>query len=471
MIRAFKADRAWFDIRVAHLDLKGVPPTFERLIQWLDVIAAARYNAVLIEWEDSFPWSFNRQLQSPTAYTPQQVEQFMQACKTRHIQVIPLVQCLGHMEMLLSLPEYASMCEVPGRCDVLNVLAPGAAELVRQMIDDVLALCPDVHYFHLGGDEAWTLGTHCDTRAFIDRHGKDVLYMQHIQPLVDHLEQHRIRPILWHDMMVSWSDQQLVELAEQVDLMFWFYMGHPADADEDCSHHARHIDRFRQHGMRLWCAGAFKGADRLDGDLPVFENRHDNAMAWAEIQPTVGFVGAVATGWSRYNTCSLQTCPLDASLDTLVDVGLIFHDGPSADKNKVAWKTVLKSVGQFKQFERCHQLLTDLSHARKHAWENVALLRQLQVTAMQDPRRRNSPDLIKCFGYLRNHIDEALAIGQSMRHQFSGLIPTLWINRYLDERIVPLVEELRELEQIQQNVDDLVNEMHSNPSPFTVLNA
>jgi hexosaminidase len=460
MIRAFKTGKAWFDIRVLHLDLKGVPPTFERLLALLDVITAARYNAVLIEWEDMFPWSFNPQMQSPTAYTPDQVRQLMRACSDRGIEVIPLVQCLGHMEMPLSLPEYASMREVPGRSDVLYVLAKGAGELVEQMIDDVLCLCPDIKYFHLGGDEAWTFGTHPDTQAFIERHGKDTLYMQHIQPLIDHLSHLDIRPILWHDMMVMWPQQQLQSLAQQVDLMFWAYMGHPADVDENCSHHARHLDRFKQCGVRLWCAGAFKGADQCDGDLPDFSNRHINALAWATLHSTNTFVGAVATGWSRYNTCSVQTCPIDASLDTLVDVGLIFHDGPTAGQHINTWQAALQKTGQLSVFKQCQQTLARLCHARKHAWENVALLRQLQVTARQDSRRLNSPDLIKCFGYLQEHLDALSAAGQQMRRVFAGLIPGIWIDRYLDERALPLFEEMCALKRIQCEIDSLVSEMH-----------
>ncbi|MHB1155916.1 MAG: hypothetical protein ACYC26_03650 [Phycisphaerales bacterium] len=64
----FTAASAAFTLRGVHLDLKGVPPTFERLLSLLDVFAAARYNVLLVEWEDSFPWTVDLRFRSETAY-------------------------------------------------------------------------------------------------------------------------------------------------------------------------------------------------------------------------------------------------------------------------------------------------------------------------------------------------------------------------------------------------------------------
>jgi hypothetical protein len=54
-------------------------------------------------------------------------------------------------------------------------------------MDDVLTLMPNVKRFHLGGDEAWVFGTHPDTKKYISKHGKDGLYLHHVEPLLDKL--------------------------------------------------------------------------------------------------------------------------------------------------------------------------------------------------------------------------------------------------------------------------------------------
>src|SRR5690606_39634017 len=54
------------------------------------------------------------------------------------LELIPLVQCLGHMETPLSLPDYKHLRELPHDSYVLNPLAAGARELVQKMVDDVV---------------------------------------------------------------------------------------------------------------------------------------------------------------------------------------------------------------------------------------------------------------------------------------------------------------------------------------------
>ncbi len=177
-------------IRALHLDLKGLPPTFGRLLELLRSIAAAGYNAVLVEWEDCFPWTVDARFRSPTAFSREQVAEFLAAAARLKLEVIPLVQTLGHMETFLSAPEFARLREVPENNDALNPLAEGAGDLVVSLIKDVLAAMPGIRHFHLGGDEAWSFGMNPQTKAFIDNHGggaagKAALYLHHVEPLLD----------------------------------------------------------------------------------------------------------------------------------------------------------------------------------------------------------------------------------------------------------------------------------------------
>ena len=77
----------------------------------------------------------------------------------------------------------------------------------------------------------------------------------------------------------------------------------------------------------MWGAGAYKGADGHSGDLPDPTRRQENALAWAELTTRFNFDGLIATAWSRYSTHMVQNEPIDAALDTLVLLGVIFHDG------------------------------------------------------------------------------------------------------------------------------------------------
>lgn len=369
----FAKEKSSLPKRGVHLDLKGLPPTPERFVSLLNLFAAARYNVVLIEWEDSFPWTVDEKFRSPTAYTPEDIRRFREAAAGLGLEIIPLVQCLGHMETPLSVPGYERLREVPDIASGLNPLAPGARDLIQRMVDDVLALLPDVKHFHLGGDEAVTLGQHPDTKAYINKHGKGALYLQHVGPILDQLNERKIRPILWHDMMIDWDSAALKSLAGRADLMVWGYQG---NLDENAGHYSTiYIQRFKEHGVTQWGATAFKGCERgwerHTADRPVISEREKNAKAWAGIAQRYGFVGVVATGWSRWSVDTLQCEPIDGALDSLVDVAVILHDGQPPAGGVAACVAAMSTIGEHKRFLACKTAMERLTDVRYRGWQTI----------------------------------------------------------------------------------------------------
>ena len=147
--------------------------------------------------------------------------------------------------------------EVPDEIDVINPLASGARNLIGSLVEEVVSATPGVRRFHLGGDEAWTFGTHAETRAFIERQGKGALYLHHVGPILDALNSAGIRPQLWHDMMKDWDNGSLTELGRKSDLVLWGYSGHP---ERDMGEHINEtiiIERFKANGITMWGATAW----------------------------------------------------------------------------------------------------------------------------------------------------------------------------------------------------------------------
>jgi hexosaminidase len=430
-------------IRALHLDLKGVPPTHHRLLGILELAAAAGYNAILVEWEDMFPWTVDERFRCETAYTAAQVQAFHEAALKLGLEIIPLVQCLGHMETPLSVSDYKHLREVPYRSDGLNPLARGARELVERMIDDVLALSPGVRYFHLGGDEARTLGMNPETAAYVKAHGKGQLYLQHVEPILDRLAERNIRPILWSDMFHDWPDADIKHIAGKADLCPWGYGGHP----DDWQYHSatKYIKRFGENGATLWGATAYKGATSHSADLCDFAQQQDNALAWTDVAKRFGMKGLIATAWSRHSTHHLQTQPIDACLDSLVNVGLILQNAKAPGMD--ACMDVLRRTCNDVRFEACKAAMEKLTGLRQWAWTAVRDLREQIVLETADPRRRESGAAMVFLIDLKRHLEvggpEAYSMVQSA---FAGLIEPVWIQRYLQDRIEPLMEELGSLE-------------------------
>lgn len=431
-------------VRGVHFDLKGLPPTPARWMELLDLLQAMRFNAVLVEWEDTFPWTVDERFRCETAHTPDEIREFAAASAARGIELIPLVQCLGHMETPLNVPGYEGLREVAAQSMVLNPLADGAGELVAAMVDDVLALLPGTQHFHLGGDEAWSFGTHPDTAAYIAEHGKGALYLHHVEPLLQLLNARGIRPILWHDMMREWDADALARLRDQADLCVWGYQGHPDEVDRHYS--SKVTARFAEHGLTLWGGTAYKGADGHDSDLPVPANRELNGLAWAEVAQRFGMQGVFTTAWSRYSTHDVQCEPIDAALDCLLLHAVILHDGQSPEGGIASCREALAATTEGQRPAQLREALGRLANARKRGWATVPILRQWVVMATLDSRRRTSGTGISRLTSLQAAVEAAELAAADVRVWMEGLVPTVWVERYLAERVEPLKVELAELE-------------------------
>jgi hexosaminidase len=451
----FRKSEPVFEKRGVHLDLKGLPPTPGRMVELLKLFAAMRYNVVLVEWEDSFPWSVDERFRSPTAYTPEDVALFVKTADELGLELIPLVQCLGHMETPLSIEDYHHLRERPDSEQSLNPLAEGARKLVQDMVDDVMKLMPDVKHFHLGGDEAWAFGSHPDTKKYVEEHGKGALYLHHVEPILDGLNERGIRPILWHDMMTEWESDALTALAKKCDLMPWVYGGDPADAGKHCN--SEILNRFKEHGFTQWAGTAYKGAEGYDSDVPDIPLHTENAKAWADLGPRFGFVGSVATAWSRYSVDTVQCNPIDSSLDSMLDVAVILHDGEQADGGVEACVEALADVGEKERFEACRDVMCELARLRREGWEKVQHARQVAVLGRMDERRtsaRNPRLGLWAIVRLNTIVKKLDAVAEQMRASFAGLMDSLWIEEYLKTRIEPLREE-REMLVKENGIEDI----------------
>ena len=440
--RFFRRDKPVFTKRAVHFDLKGLPPHPDRLMQWLHIAAAGRYNVVLVEWEDTFPWEFDQRVRGELYYSPQTIRAFHAEAQSLGIEVIPLIQSLGHLEMVLRLPGYDHLRELPERGDAINPLADGAREIVRTMMDEVLAITPDVSHFHLGGDEAWRFGSHPDTKSFIDTHGKAELYLHHCKPLLDRLIEKNIRPILWHDMMYDWEMDALKEIAGLADLMAWGYQGHPDTTD---THFAvRHLQRMIDAGVSVWGSTAFKGGDGFDLDIPDPGARRINAAGWAEVGQRLGFKGLITTGWSRYSSDDIQCYPFDGALDVLMEQGVLMHDGETRE----GCLQLLAGTDDLQRFESIHPVLKAFQYRRTVAWNLIRQAVMHHATKSVDPRRDTRWLADHHLENAQKQMEILSSITPDVIRLLEASTPTSFARHYVNERIVPLEHELARLDKV-----------------------
>lgn len=145
------------DRRIVHLDLKGAAPKVFYFELFFRLIKNLGATGVLIEWEDTFPYSGPLEIvRSVNAYTEEEIRTILTWAKDMSLDVIPLVQTFGHLEWILKHTPFSKLREVERYAQVICLSNNEAVELVKTAIDQVMVFHKDQgEFFHIGADEAF----------------------------------------------------------------------------------------------------------------------------------------------------------------------------------------------------------------------------------------------------------------------------------------------------------------------------
>ena len=341
--------------RIVHLDFKGLPLTPHSLCARLQTLRDAGATALLLEWEDMLPFSDElADCASPHAYSVAEVAQVVQRAESLGLEVIPLVQTLGHLEFALKHERRAGLREDPHDFGTLCPASETAAALVESLLTQVLALHPNATRVHIGCDEP-QLGTHALTKAAAqsDPDGLSGVLARHVTSTVGVARALGRTCLMWHDAAAGMGERCLARLlADRPQLVVWDYRAALQSSDAAPTFATR-VLKLHAEGRSPppLLATAYKGGDACDGVLPDEEARRGNQLAWrawaaaadaadAAADAAAGggggggeVAGVVLTGWSRFGHLMPLTEPLAAGMPSLLDALASWshplHLGPS----------------------------------------------------------------------------------------------------------------------------------------------
>ena len=155
-------------IRGVMLDLsRDKVPTMDSLYAVIDRLASLKVNQVQLYSEHTFAYQGHPEVHaaaSPLDAT--EIEQLDQFCRSRHVELVPNQNCLGHMNRWLAHDRYRSLAIAPdGFVDPFGISRPpmtiepenpASLALVRELLGELLPLF-NSHRVHVGLDEAWEL--------------------------------------------------------------------------------------------------------------------------------------------------------------------------------------------------------------------------------------------------------------------------------------------------------------------------
>jgi hypothetical protein len=213
----------WPDLplRGFHVDLTFQTLSFEYICSLLERLAACKYNAMLIEWGDKFPYQGHRTLSHPDALSPRQVSSLLELAESLGVVVIPLVQTLGHAEFILRHPQFAHLSEVPGDIYQLATGNPESLVLAKQLVDQLIESHPSSPYVHLGADEATQLGESVSAEQ-VARKGLSLVWVEYMNVICRHVQARGRTPVVWDDMLLG-HPEALNRFTRDCLLMHWNY--------------------------------------------------------------------------------------------------------------------------------------------------------------------------------------------------------------------------------------------------------
>ncbi|XP_072882065.1 hexosaminidase D-like isoform X1 [Hemitrygon akajei] len=300
-------------LKLVHLDLKGAPPKISYLREIFPLFADLGADGILLEYEDMFPYEGKLQvLKSPNAYSPSDIKDLMVLAKTLKFEIIPLVQTFGHMEFVLKHKAFAHLREVKVFPNTLNPHKEESMELVKSMIDQIMAIHNNVKWIHIGSDEVYYLGEGEESKQLIEQGqtDKNSLFMFHVKAVASYIiaTHSNVKPIIWDDMLRNISAAKLKEsmLDQLVEPMIWVY-----NADLDVNKMSLQVQKYQRMGFsQIWFASAFKGATGAAQCLTSISYHLANHLQWLKVAETlprnsIHLQGIALTGWQRYDHFSV----------------------------------------------------------------------------------------------------------------------------------------------------------------------
>jgi hypothetical protein len=173
----------WPDIaeRACHYDTKHHQDKREYVESFIRDLARYKINMLVWEWEDKFLYPSHPGIGAPGAFTMEEMQEITRYARKYHVQLVPLVQGLGHVSYILKWPQYNHLREIEASNWEFCPLKEESYELLSDLWKDAIEATPGSEYIHIGSDETYEIGMceHCRQRA--DEVGKSGLYHQFIK--------------------------------------------------------------------------------------------------------------------------------------------------------------------------------------------------------------------------------------------------------------------------------------------------
>lgn len=202
----------------------GMAPSIARMREIIVQLAEWRYNKLVIEYDNRFPLSCHPELVHPNAWSLSELKALIAFAEDHFMEVVPLLDSLGHVKHYLSHPDYAHLAEEPGDTHEMCPQNPGTLALMEEIWSEVIACHANSTYVHLACDEVFSVRHHCPRCRPYAKSGRLAeLYCDYVSKLSRFVLDRGKTPIIWGDMLLKYP-QQIRNFPRDVVICDWQYV-------------------------------------------------------------------------------------------------------------------------------------------------------------------------------------------------------------------------------------------------------
>ena len=176
--------------------------TLDFLTKCIRSCSVARYSHIILEFWGMLKFDCMKELSWPFAYNKEEIKKLIKEANALGVEIIPMFNHLGHASacreihgkhvVLDQAPKYEYMFNSFGW--VWNFKRADVRALLKNIRDELIDICGDGNYFHLGCDEAYSFGHNPD---------KALEMAQYLNEINEELKFKGRRGIIWHDMLLD----------------------------------------------------------------------------------------------------------------------------------------------------------------------------------------------------------------------------------------------------------------------------
>jgi hypothetical protein len=294
-------------LRVLHLDLQGLTPNMLSLKELVERAGLHKFNALLVEYGNRFPFKCLGEHMGPHAMTFETLKEFLADADENGLDVIPMLPCVGGLEFVLSLPAHREFAEVADMPSQVCLAHPKGEKLIREMYRELLAAHPRSSFVHIGPGRTGQLGQNPLSKSAAGKAGVHGLLVQQMLKFVRQVRSDGKTALINEEALREVPPELLKTIPKQTGVVYAAFEPNNGHFSAEL---LPNLDRYRAAGLQVLGASSVRGHAPAS-NVPHFRHAYDNMDWWVEAAETRGPVlGHVAWGPARRAFYSTPVDPL-----------------------------------------------------------------------------------------------------------------------------------------------------------------